>query len=135
MTSFKYLVSGEQRFVAVVLAGEDAAATRLWVCLAPEGVTAGSGWVGCWSSSSGQVETAHSLGWLLEALNAGVARVGRVGPFGAFLDDHLFFDGWDAWGSGIPAPIAGLAPVDVMARAESCRSSEDLVGKLFGREV
>jgi len=134
MTSFKYLISGEQRFVVVVMAGEAAAATRLWVCLTPDNPAIGSGWVGCWSSGTGKGETAYSLGQLLEEMNAEVARVGRTGPFGAYLDDHLFFDGWDAWGSGIPAPIANLVPVDVLARAESCRSSDDLVGRLFGRE-
>lgn len=134
MTSFKYLISGEQRFIVVVLAGEAAADTRLWICLVPDNPTVGSGWVGCWSSGTGKMETAHSLGRLLEELNAEVARVGRTGPFGEYLDDHLFFDGWDAWGSGIPAPISNLSPVDVLARAEGCRSSDDLVSRLFGRE-
>lgn len=134
MTSFKYLISGEQRFVVVVMAGEAAAATRLWVCLAPDNPTVGSGWLGCWSSGTRKVETGYSLGRLLGEMNAEVARVGRTGPFGSYLDDHLFFDGWDAWGSGIPAPIDNLFPVDVLACAQSCRSSNELVGILFGRE-
>lgn len=134
MTSFKYLIGGEQRFIAVVMAVEAAGDTRLWICLVPENPTVESGWVGCWSSGTGKVETAYSLGRLLTEMNAEVARVGRTGPFGGYLDDHLFFDGWDAWGSGIPAPLHSLVPVDVLARAESCRSSDDLVGRLFGRE-
>jgi len=135
MMSFKYLISGEQRFVVVVIAGEAAATTRLWVCLVSDNPTVGSGWVGCWSSGTGKVETAHSLGRFLEEINAEVVRVGRTGPFGTYLDDHLFFDGWDAWGSGIPAPIENLLPVDVLAGAESCRSSDELVGRLFNREM
>jgi hypothetical protein len=134
MTSFKYLISGEQRFIAVVMAGEAAADTGLWVCLAPDNPTVGSGWVGCRSGGTGKMETAYSLGRLLKEMNAEVARVGRTGPFGAYLDDHLFFDGWDAWGSGIPAPIRNLVPVDVLACAESCRSNDDLVDRMFSRE-
>jgi hypothetical protein len=134
MTSFKFPIGGEQRFVAVVMVGETAAATRLWVCVAPDAPTVGSGWLGCWSSCTGGVEVASSLGRLLEDLVAEVARVGRVGPFGAYLDDHLFFEGWDAWGGGIPAPIASLVPGDVLTHAESCHSVDDLVARMFGRE-
>ncbi|MEQ4302467.1 hypothetical protein ABNF97_13910 [Plantactinospora sp. B6F1] len=133
MALFKFVISGEQRFVAAVVACDAAAATRLWVCVAPDDLATGSSWVGCWSGGAGKAETASSLGRLLEELNAEIARVARMGVFGAYLDDHLFFDGWDAWGSGIPAPIANLRPVDVLARAESCRSSGDLVGRIFGR--
>jgi hypothetical protein len=133
-TLSKFLIIGEQRFVAVVIAGDAAEATRLWVCVAADESAAGSGWVGCWSSASGKVETASSLERFLEELRAQIARVGRTGPFGAYLDDHLFFDGWDAWGIGIPAPIGDLIPVDVLARAESYQSGGDLVDRLFGRE-
>ncbi len=133
MTSFKLLISGEQRFAVVVIA-DHPAPSRLWICVAPDDLAAGSGWVGCWSSGVGKVETASSLWRLLEELSAEVARVGSIGPFGAYLDDHLFFEGWDAWGSGIPEPIADLVPVDVLARAESCRSSDDLVGRVFGHK-
>ena len=134
MTSLKFLISSEQRFAAVVITGDAAVPTRLWVCVAPDDLVAGSGWAGCWSSGIGTLQTASSLVRLLEELNAEVARVERPGPFGAYLDDHLFFDGWDAWGCGIPAPIADLGPADVMARAELRTSSEDLVGRLCGRE-
>ena len=134
MTSYKFLISGEQRFFAVVIAGDTAAPTRLWICVAPDGLAAGSGWVGCWSSGVEKVVTASSFGRLLDELNAEVARVGRMGPFGPYLDDHLFFDGWDAWGSGIPSPIANHAPIDLLAGAENCLSSDDLVGRMFGPE-
>ncbi len=83
----------------------------------------------------GKTKTPYSLGRLLKELNAEVARVGRPGPFGAYLEDHLFFDGWDAWGSKIPAPISSLAPVDVLARAEGCRSSDDHVSRLWAEKA
>ena len=131
-TLLKFLIDGEPRFVAVVVAGDAASATRLWVCVAPDEVAVAGGWVGCWSSGSGEVETAISLERLLEDLRVQVARVGRMGPFGAYLGDHLFFDGWDSWGVGIPAPIVDLTPVDVLAHAESCRSVSEIVERMFG---
>ncbi|MEV6348588.1 hypothetical protein [Actinoplanes sp. NPDC051851] len=57
-----------------------------------------------------------------------VVQVGRLGPYGQFLDDHLFFDGWDSWGSGVPSPLVALAPASVIASAHVCGSIADLVG-------
>ena len=62
----------------------------------------------------GKMKTVYPIGQLLKELNAEVTRVGRTGPFGAYLEDHLFFEGWDAGGGGIPAAISNLAPVDVL---------------------
>jgi len=134
MTPLKLSISGEQRFVAVVIAGDSAEATRFWVCVAPDALVAASSWAGCWSSGSEKVASASSLRLLLEDLRLQVERVGRMGPFGAYLDDHLFFEGWDAWGSGIPAPIADLVPADVITRADTCGSGGELVDRLFGCE-
>jgi hypothetical protein len=134
MTPLKFSIDGEQRFVAAVVVGDSTATTRLWVCLAPEEMAAGAGWIGCWSSGSGKAENAISLRLLLEDLRVQVAGSGRMGPFGPYLDDHLFFDGWDAWGSGIPAPLADLVPADVLSRAEICESVGNVVDRLFARD-
>ncbi|MCZ7475760.1 MULTISPECIES: hypothetical protein [unclassified Micromonospora] len=54
------------------------------------------------------------------------------GVLGAFLDDHVFVEGWDTWGGGVPAPIAEVVPAEAVADAVSCRSSDDLVERLLG---
>lgn len=130
----KVLIHVEQRLVAVVFARDAAASTRLWVCVAPEDLAAGGGWLGCWSIDTRKAVTAESLGRMLEELGTEVRRAGRAGPLGAFLDDHIFIEGWDAWGGGIPAPIAEVVPAEVLAGAVGCRSSDDLVARLFGGE-
>ena len=124
----------EQRLIAVVVAGDVAVATRWWVCVAPEDLVAGSGWLGCWSLGAGKAVTAASLRRMLEELEWEVARAGRAGRLGAFLDDHIFVEGWDTWGGGVPAPIAEVVPAEAVAGAVSCRSGDDLVERLFGGE-
>ncbi|WP_091417923.1 hypothetical protein [Micromonospora tulbaghiae] len=131
---YKVLIHVEQRLIAVVVAGDAAVSTRFWVCVAPEGLVAGSGWLGCWSIGARRAVTAESLRRMLEELEMEVARAERTGLTGAFLDDHIFIEGWDTWGGGVPAPIAEVVPAEAVAGAVSCRSSDDLVARLFSGE-
>ncbi|MFC7534087.1 hypothetical protein [Actinoplanes sp. GCM10030250] len=69
---------------------------------------------------------------MLADISTEVARVGRMGSFGPYLEDHLFFEGWDAWGNGVPAPLAHMTPADVVAQADVCESDESLMAKVLG---
>lgn len=129
MIQLKTVMGGEQRFVAVVFHGDAAAPDRLWVCVRGDQVPTGDAWSGCWSSAV--PGSASLLQRLLENLNNKVVQGGHSGPFGPYLDEHYFFDGWDSWGSGIPSPIADLVPADVIADALPCNSVADLVARLF----
>ncbi|SNY66601.1 hypothetical protein [Paractinoplanes atraurantiacus] len=104
MVPLKLAFDGEHPFVAVVLTGH-----RLWVCVRPAGAAVTAGWSGCWSRDGG---------------------VARADPTGPYLREHLFFDGWDFWGNGTPAPLAGWAPADLVAGAEECASGADLAARL-----
>jgi len=117
MNSLKWEIHGEQRFAAVVFRGDAAAPNRLWVCVRGVEVSPESAWSACWSSIDEMSEP--ELRQFLRSVDAAVARFGRSGPVGPYLAEHLFFEGWDAWGNGIPAPLADLVPADVVAAADN----------------
>ncbi|WP_018220700.1 hypothetical protein [Salinispora pacifica] len=132
MTSMKIVMGGEGRFVAVVLRGDAAAPERLWVCVRGGHAPAHSSWSGCWSGT--KAITGPDLQQFLERLDEKVTQGGRSGPFGPYLDEHYFFDGWDSWGSGIPSPLASSAPDEILANAGLALSIAELVSGVFGAE-
>ncbi|MFF0466161.1 hypothetical protein ACFYPX_01770 [Micromonospora zamorensis] len=126
----KIVMGGEQRFVAVVFRGDSAASERLWACVRGDNAPAHGGWSGCWSGA--KPVTRPGLQQFLEGLGERLTRGGRLGPFGPYLDEHYFFDGWDSWGSGIPSPLASLVPDEVVANAVPALSVAEVVSDVFG---
>jgi len=100
-------VGGQQAFVARVCKDGD---ERIWVCVRGEHTSATAGWAGAWSAPLPIAKSA--LSQFLEALSERIREVGALGSFGQYLDGHLFFEGWETWGVGIPAPLAGQSPRD-----------------------
>src|SRR5256886_16581809 len=88
----------------------------VWACVHGAGTPATRGWLGCWSSGSADIAT-QEVRRFLAGLVAKVGAGGRVGPLGPYLAEHYFFDGWDAWGTGIPAPLNAVPPASVIAAA------------------
>jgi hypothetical protein len=125
MNLFKVLMGDEQRFYAVVFRDDSMVPGRLWVCLRGELAPADGSWSGCWSRDIRVPDS--SLFHLLEMLQEKVARGGRSGPFGPYLDDTYFFDGWNSWGSGVPAPLVDVRPGEAVDSAVSVTSIDELV--------
>ncbi|GAB4102024.1 hypothetical protein GCM10028790_10420 [Micromonospora taraxaci] len=123
-------MGGEQRFVAVILAGDAAAPGRLWVCVRGDHAPVRSSWLGCWSSAKDVAEP--GLHQFLEELDERLAQGGRSGPLGLYLDEHHFLEGWDSWGCGIPSPLASVVPDEVVTSAGHALSISELVSGVFG---
>ncbi len=109
VTIYAVRVGDEPAFVAHVFRGDHEKPRRVWVCLRGSVPPIPDGWVGCWSSKdedlpSGMVQD------FVRRLSEKVREGGAVGPFGSFLRDHYFFDGWESWGAGVPAVLAHLQP-------------------------
>jgi hypothetical protein len=124
MTPKTMLMGGEQRFVTVVFRGDAAAPDRLWVCVRGEESRSNASWAGCWSCSTKLA--AADIRQFLQLLNEKVTIGGQTGPFGPYLDDHYYFDGWDSWGSGIPSPLSDIQPAVIVADAERVSSLDDI---------
>ena len=124
MTPKTIRMGGEQRFVAVVFRGDVAVPNRLWVCVRGKESQPNAGWSGCWSCST--EPTTVDIRQFLQQLNEKVTEGGRIGPFGPYLNDHYFFDGWDSWGSGIPSPLADIQPAEILAIAERALSMDEI---------
>lgn len=104
---------------AYVFRGDSASAERLWVCLRSGEASDRQAWICCWSS-----DTRHSNGEVaafLARLADDVRRSIRQGPFGAYLDGHHFYDGWDTWGGGTPAPLVNQTPQQIATNATEYR--------------
>lgn len=95
--------------------------TRTWICIRYDWDPDERGWQGCWSRSNA---THSEIVQLIHALSEKVRENFRVGPYGHFIGGTYFFDGWDAWGSGIPAPLISISIREIINQA----SSEDLTG-------
>ena len=114
-----------QLFFAVAFRGDPTSPGRLWVCARGKGAPVGAGWSGCWSRDSAVLGA--DLQQFLRTLEESVTRGGRSGPFGPYLEDHYFFEGWDSWGSGVPAPLADIRPDEAVESAVSAASIGELV--------
>lgn len=125
MTPLTVLVGGKTRFIAVIFDEDSTTDQRLWVCLRGEGSPSQAAWAGCWSKS-GPV-AGSELGRLLVMLDEKITTGGKVGPYGPYLDDHYFFDGWDYWGGGVPAPIAHESAEELLSRARWMSSRDEAV--------
>lgn len=94
-------------FVAHVIEGDIDDPRQPWVCVRTMSNTASSGWQGCWSKISpchlGDVEA------FINALARKIDESAQLGPYGPHLGETYFFPGWRTWGSGIPAPLVGVA--------------------------
>ncbi len=45
---------------------------------------------------------------------------------GPFLGETYFYDDWQAWGIGIPAPLANAFPTEILANSREHISIEEL---------
>ena len=130
MTSKTMLMGGEQRFVAVVFRGDAAASDRLWVCVRGEESRSNASWSGCWSCSTKL--SADDIRRFLQQLNEKVTEGGRIGPFGPYLEEHYFFDGWDSWGGGIPSPLSDVQPIEILENSERVVSMDEIASSAAG---
>lgn len=124
----RVLVGRDHRFFIVAFRGDASIADRLWVCVRGEEAPANGSWSGCWSRGTRIVEPDFRR--FLEQLEERVASGGRLGPFGPYLDDHYFFDGWEFWGNGVPAPLVDVRPGDAVDGAAPAASVDDLATRL-----
>ncbi|MFF1922004.1 hypothetical protein ACFVW8_15700 [Streptomyces sp. NPDC058221] len=102
-------LDGKTQLLAYVFPDDSNVTRKAWVCV---GVGDGHGapqWVGFWSSGS-QIPSKVAVEKFLRALAPRVVEGVSVGVMGPFLDDYLFFDGWDTWGPGVPAELANFSP-------------------------
>ncbi|GAB3279695.1 hypothetical protein GCM10027589_06400 [Actinocorallia lasiicapitis] len=102
-------LGSEHQLTAYILIGDGADPARAWVCVQADDRMSSSSWLGCWSRKSGPV-SARDLRVFLALLDERIRGGAVVGPYGVALSGHYFFDGWDSWGPGLPAPMLDQPP-------------------------
>lgn len=102
-------LDGTMQLQAYVLPGESNAAGKAWVCVGVDVGRNAPQWIGFWSSV-GQTPSRAAVETFLRALASRVVEGVSSGVMGPFLDDYLFFDGWDTWGAAVPAELANSFP-------------------------
>ncbi|WP_406043133.1 hypothetical protein OG799_03805 [Micromonospora sp. NBC_00898] len=99
-------IGGPQQLLAYLFKRDLPEDDRLWVCVRAAGASADTGWLGCWSSQNRWIDE-RDLQDFVEEFCERVRLGGRSGPYGIFLDEHYFFEGWDTWGVGTPLALEG----------------------------
>jgi hypothetical protein len=108
-------IPGGQGFIACVLVGDREKPQRVWVCVHNALLPRTRAWLGSWSSEA--TPSSALVRGLVGRLAGEIAAKARVGPMGPFLGDTYFFEGWQTWGIGLPAPLVDLAPAEVMEQS------------------
>src|ERR1700753_4189030 len=107
MTIYAVRVGDDPSFIAHVFRDTESNSDRVWVCVRGGDTPVPASWVGFWSSKDERISNA-SVDSFSRELASKVREGGGVGPFGYFLREHYFFEGWDSWGNGTPMPLSSL---------------------------
>lgn len=94
-------LDSSQELVADVFKGDNEREERIWVCVRINTTERATKWLGCWSRDSGKIDDREVVDFLRSLAHdaSNCLKAGRTGPF---LNDHLFYSGWQTWGPGRP---------------------------------
>jgi hypothetical protein len=117
-------IPGGKGFIACVFLGDSEKSERAWVCVHNSQLPARRAWLGCWSYEAG-INTELLRGLIL-GIASEIAKHSKIGPMGPFFGETYFFDGWQSWGIGIPAPLISVTPAECIADVGSRTSIDEL---------